>query len=234
MSRTAASLHMRSTLMGLERRPLLWALLVALLVVIELGVIGLLYRHAFPFDCRAVAPDIFCGFMGRMVLRAISVLAALLIFIPARPQTLGALVHGARSRSQSVGWLMVQVAGAGLILAPWFFLQNTTDPSLVALGAGLWIAGGGFAVAGTMFAIAAPAAWGEAARRGGVALPGVVAAAVFAPEMADLFGRLWKWDLVSAATFQMVIVFLQALDMEVVSTPAEMIIGADGFTVAVG
>lgn len=234
MSRTAASLHIRSTLMGLKRRPLLWALFVALLVVCELGMVSLLYRHAFPFNCRAVAPEIFCGFMSEMVLRAISVLAALLIFIFARPRTLGPLIDGARSRSRSFGWLAVQVAGAGLIMAPWFFLKNATDPPLVALGAGLWIAGGGFAVAGTMFSIAAPAAWGEAVRRAGIALPGVVAAAVFTPEMADLFSRLWQWDLISAATFRTVIAFLQALGMEVVSTPAEMIIGADGFIVAVG
>ena len=234
MSRTAASPHLRSTLMGLERRWLLWALLVVLLAVCELGVITLLYKYAPPYNCGAVAPGIFCGGKSEMVFRAVSVFAAFLIFIFARPQTLGPLTHGARSRSRSFVWLTVQVAGAGLIIAPWFFLNNTTDPSLAALGAGFWIAGSGFAVAGTIFSIFAPAAWGEDVRRSGIALFGVVAAAVFLPEMAELFGRLWKWDLVSAITFQMVIVFLQALGMEVVSTPAEMIIGADGFTVAVG
>ena len=162
MSRTAASLHIRSTLMGLKRRPLLWALLVALLVVCELGVVSLLYRHAFPFNCRAVAPEIFCGFMSEMVLRATSVLAAPLILIFARPPTLGPLIDGARSRSRSFGWLTVQVAGAGLIMAPWFFLKTAPDPPLVALGAGLWTAGRVFALSGPMLSRGAPAAWGGA------------------------------------------------------------------------
>ena len=225
---------MRSTLMGLKRRPLLRAVLVALLVACELGAISLLYHHDFPFNCRAVAPEFFCGFMSKMVLRAMSVLAGFLIFVFARPQTFRPLIHGASGSSRSFGWLTVQVVGAGLIMAPWFFMKNSTDPSLVALGVGLWIAGGGFAVAGTMFSVAAPAAWGEAVRRVGIVLPGVVAAAVFMPEMADLFGGLWKWDLISNATFQIVIFFLQALGMAVVSIPAEMVIGADGFIVAVG
>ena len=54
--------------------------IVIIVMAVELLAISLLYQHGFDFTCRDMAPVWFCAFAGRIVPRALGVLAALVLF----------------------------------------------------------------------------------------------------------------------------------------------------------
>ncbi|MFT6773203.1 MAG: exosortase E/protease (VPEID-CTERM system) [Paracoccaceae bacterium] len=207
------------------------ALLIAALTVAELFFISILYRFETEFACRASAPDALCGFLSGSVLRAVSVFGMLAVFVWARPSAPRALWAGAAPNMRR--WLAVQGVGVALILAPWLFLAAGSPPAIIALAMATWAVGAVLAVLGTLLAVAPPASWAAALRNGGPLLALGLGAAMLSPELARLFAGIWHWDRLSEATFQTVLVMLDAVGMEVTVDLARRTIGADGFDVSV-
>lgn len=200
-----------------------------LLVLAELVALSLAYQHGFTFTCRAQAPDWFCAFAGRLVPRAVGVLAALGLFALARRASLGALTPPRLLRP-----LALNLSGLALALAPWLVLSDASGPGLTGLALLSWSAGGMLGALGLALGLAPAAVWAGLARRHGAALAGLTALGLAAPELADLLQPLWRIDAVTEATFAAVVRTLGALGYPVLTLPAEKLIGTPDFVIAVG
>ncbi len=225
MSLSSASVSARSARLG--------ALGIALaLIAAELPVVSLLYQHEFVFTCRDAAPAWFCAFAGRIVPRALGVLAGLTLFALARRHAVSALLETPGPRRAG---LMLNAAGFALALAPWLLrLNDDSSAAMVAGAAVAWTVGGLLTAAGLALTIAPPRAWRALLARHGATLGALLAVGLALPELADELQPLWRIEAVAAATFSAVVGALSWLGYVVQAIPDTKVIGADGFFVAVG
>jgi exosortase E/protease (VPEID-CTERM system) len=214
---------------------LMWRVLpMVALVMAELLILSTLYQFENSFECRENAPPALCKMMSTMVLRAISVLGMLLVFVWARPGVMQALGVAATGAGRApLGWLAMNMAGAVLLAAPWAILVAKVPAAMMAVAFAAWVAGSALAAVGALMVIAPPRAWAAALRSGGPLLAVGLVAAALSPEMARAFTSLWQWEVISEATFQTVVMMLNGIGMDVISDPALRVIGADGFDVSV-
>jgi exosortase E/protease (VPEID-CTERM system) len=206
---------------------------VAVLVVTQLLIISLLYKHGFTFECRARAPATFCGFLSSAVLRAVAALGVAALLLGGRPVLRSILLDGRRRRPDPV-WLGVQLAGFALLLAPLAYLDDASGDSGFALAVALWLSGATMAgVGAAMAAFRSQALHAAAAQAGGAALIAAVIA-IFSPEIADVSQRVWAWSPITYATFHSAEFALKALGQTVISEPAEVLLQVGDFAVLVG
>ena len=211
-------------------RPLVW---LAGLLGLELLAISLIYNHSFDFECRAMAPVVFCAALGFGVIRAIAVLGAVIVFLLSKGGAIARLAAAMRTRL-SPGWLAVEMLGFVAILIPWSFMSDAASGGDLALAAGFWLGGLMLAGLGAALMLFPAAALIRAARDAGWSLLVVIAIAGFAPEIADLVQFLWHWPAIAAVTFSAVALMLQVLGQDVHMIPAEVELGIGEFIVLVG
>lgn len=202
------------------------------LIVAELLIISLLYQHDFVFTCRDAAPAWFCGFAGRIVPRALGVMAGLALFVLARRDALRTLLDAPGPRRAG---LILNGAGFALVLAPWLLRLNDDSAAMTVAAASVsWAVGGVLTVGGLALILAPLSAWRVLWGRHGLALGVLFAVGLALPELADRLQPLWRVEAVTDATFSAVVAALSWLGYAVQSFPSEKIIGTDGFFVAVG
>lgn len=208
-------------------------LLLSGILALELLAISLLYNHSFEFECRAMAPMVFCAALGFGVIRAIAVLGAVTVFLFAKGRAIADLMARMRPRLHP-GWLGAELAGFAAILIPWSFMSDAASGGALALAAGFWLGGLLLAGAGSILSLFPLDAVIRAIRQAGWPLLAVIAVAGFAPEIADLAQFLWHWPAMAAFTFASVAFALGALGQEVHAIPAEVELGVGDFIVLVG
>ncbi len=201
------------------------------LVLVELLVLSAVYQHNFDFTCRASAPESFCAFAGRIVPRALGVIAALALFAFARKDVISRLLQTSRATLAAVG---VNLTGLVLILLPWLFVSDASAPAAVVLAAITWVVGGLLAVLGICLILAPWSGWRGLLRDHGAVLAVLILAGLALPEIADAIMPLWQIDGVTEATFAAVAATLRALGYSIETIPDEKIIGTNEFYVAVG
>ncbi len=212
-------------------RALLGVGLAMILLVIELTSLSLLYQHNFEFTCREAAPAGFCAFAGRIVPRALAVLAALGLFVLARPAAI-AMLRG--HLTPLAGPLALNITGFLMVLLPWGFLSDASSSAAVLSAAALWSVGGVMTAAGLVLMLAPAFAWRQMLSRFGLLLGLLILFAMALPELSDLLQPLWKFDWVTEITFAAVVWSMAAIGYTLETYPAEKIIGAEDFFVAVG
>jgi exosortase E/protease (VPEID-CTERM system) len=200
-------------------------------LAVELLLVSLLYQHNFVFTCRAAAPDAFCAFAGRIVPRALGVLAALGLFAFARPDAMRELFSHAGRIAPA---LAINLAGFAAVLAPWAFVSDASPTGLIILAALLWSVGGVLVAAGLALMLAPAAAWRGLLIKHGAILAALVALGTALPEIADLLQPLWRIEWITNFTFEAVLVVLGSLGYELQTWSDDKIIGAGDFFVAVG
>lgn len=205
--------------------------LVLPLLAAELLAISLAYQHNFDFTCRDTAPVWFCAFAGRMVLRALGVLAGLSLFVLAYRAAMGRLLQQPGPQALGIG---LNLAGFALILLPWFGLSDQSPTGLVAAASVSWALGGVLTVAGLMLILAPLPAWAELTRQHGRALAVLIIAGLALPELSDVLLPLWRIEAVTEITFNAVVWVLTAIGYEVMSDIATKAIGTTEFAVLVG
>lgn len=210
-------------------RPAFW--LVIALIAAELLIISIAYKHNFEFTCRDTAPVWFCAFAGRMVLRALGILAGLALFMLARRGAVAGLLE---TPGPLLAGLAANLAGFALVLAPWFGLSDASPAGLVALASVSWSLGGLLVVAGLALILAPVAAWQELMRQHGLTLMLLVGVGLALPELADILLPLWRIELVTEVTFEAVLYLLAFAGYEVMSDVSLKAIGNDDFGVLVG
>lgn len=225
--------------MTIEDRPItargiaIPAAMLAGLIVLELGLVVLFYDHLMHFECHAVAPRPLCRTFSLMVPRAILAGAMLAMFVTARPGW-RAWLAGQVTLYPAPHRLALQIAGIGLILAPWLWLQDGGTGRDVFLAVPFWVAGlviGGWA---TLRLIAPPAVWMEALARAGPILWCAVALALVGPELARGIEIVWdRWEPLTEATFRASEWVLSRSDLPIYSNPPLRYLGVSDFIVEV-
>jgi len=212
-------------------RTLIGVGLAMILLVVELAALSLLYQHNFEFTCRDAAPAGFCAFAGRIVPRALAVLAALGLFALARPTAIASLRGHV---TPLAGPLALNITGFLMVLLPWGFVSDASSSATILSAAALWSVGGLMTAAGLALMLAPAPAWRQMLSQFGVLLAMLVALAMALPELSDLLQPLWRFDWVTEVTFAAVVWSMGAIGYTLETYPAEKIIGADEFFVAVG
>lgn len=211
-------------------RLLIWVLAAGLLVG-ELLVISLAYQHGFDFTCREAAPAWFCAFAGRIVPRALGVLAALALFMIARRTALSTLV--AEPGPWQTG-LALNLAGLALIMAPWMGLSDASSAMAVLLASLAWSFGGVMMAAGIAILLARPSAWWQLFQSHGLLLGLLIVLGLALPEIADQLQGLWRIEAVTEITFTAVAALLTWVGYEIMTDVSMKVIGDESFAVLVG
>lgn len=213
--------------------PWLWLCIALGLIAVELLTISLTHKDAtFIFSCKDAAPRAFCQFAGRIVPRSLAVLAGLVIFAAARPQSLHTLLRG---HSISGPWAVaLNLTGFTTLMAPRFFIGDDSSPQIVSLAIALWVGGGALATSGLLLLAAPLRAWASFWRRAWKTLGALVVFALALPELTDMLQPLWKIDYVADMTFRAVVWILESAGYDLYANATEKVIGANGFLVLVG
>lgn len=204
----------------------------AALLFVELVGLALAYQLLTDFECRATDAEGTCRFLRSLVARAVSVLAALTVFVWARPRTLEWLEQTA-PRARSWAAAAFHFGGVALILLPLLAIGGTDLSENFARVLAPWTAGALAASLGVLAWLAAPRDWWIWLRRERFAPLLVVAGAALIPDLANVALPLWDLSLLTRATFDAVQLVLEELGAPVVSDPASYIIGVDDFLVQV-
>lgn len=205
--------------------------LAAGLLLVELLLLSILYKHNFEFTCNAHAPHELCQLAGRIVPRALGVIAGLTLFALARRS---ALKMFAGQASLGGTGLMLNLIGFALIVAPWLYISDASAPAAMLSAAALWGAGFALAVAGLLLLVAPWPVWRGFFAEHGLVLWIVIAAGIMLPEFADQFGLIWQLGWITDVTFQAVHLALMGLGYDAYAIPETKVIGNSFFAVEVG
>ncbi|SDZ95255.1 exosortase E/protease, VPEID-CTERM system [Rubrimonas cliftonensis] len=206
------------------------AIAVAALVALEILLIAVLFKNAFDFECRAMAPAALCAGLALLPVRAM--VAGALAIMALWPDR-AALAVQARPAPHG-SWIAVNLAGFVAILAPWFFLSDTAGPAIFGLALALWLGGALAASAGALLAAAPAPALAQAAQLGGWRLAAACALGLATPELATLAQNFWKVEALAAVTFEAARALLSLFADDIVSDPSQVLLGVPEFRVLVG
>ena len=206
------------------------ALLAAGLFLLELIVIGTVFKHGVEFTCRSNWPREACMGASSVMVSIYCALGAMLLLVKLRPapfQTLGA---EAGSRRAPLG---LNLAGLLIALAPATFLSNETAAAALIPTFACWAVGIVMMLVGIGLYIAPLPRWRAFLAETGAALIPVLAVGLFAPYFANLIRPLWRLETISEATFTLVSGFVQGLGYKVYSNAETKDIGAGDFFINV-
>ncbi len=201
-------------------------ILVVALLLVELIALGLLFKHGIDFKCRANWPTAACKAASTSMVGIYCTLGALVLLASLRPAPFRALIDQAGQTRWPLG---LNLAGAALAVLPVVFLKDGSAtqaliPTLICWALGLVAMLGGLAL------YLAPARRWQAflSNQWQLLLP-VIATGVMAPYLANLIRPLWQLETISNATFVAVTRIVEGLGYEVLTDPAQKIIGAGEF-----
>lgn len=218
----------------MNRRPALrrMAKLTALFLF-EIIIVAVLWQGLANFECHLTGSEGFCLFLRSMPARALALLAVWAVILLARP---GILTRFFAMSSGPAGgrakW--VHFAGVVLLLAPIFIGMGQDLSPWFRVLAVFWLAGALLASLGGLCWIAPARAWSAALRPVLPALIVISVPAFFAPELTQVFQKLWSGDAtLTLVTFYLVSALVQLLNGTVLSDPSSLVIGAGEFFVRI-
>lgn len=196
----------------------------------QLGSIGLLYKHGVEFECLANWPAAACAGASGVLVSLYAAMAALALFFVLVPRALGALV---RDAGHSWAPLLINLTGFALTLRPALILTPGQGTAMLVPVFTLWVIGFGGVLGGLLWFIAPWSRWRDfIVTYGRRALP-VMLAGLLAPPLATLIRPLWQIDRVADVTFGAVSGLVRMLGYQVQSDPVHKIIGAGDFYINV-
>ena len=205
-------------------------LLAALLLILELGGIGVIFKHAIHFRCLDNWPQPACAGASGALVAIYGSLAVLALFAMLSPQPLRDLVERAGERLWPLGLNLAGVLGT---LMPVFFLHQGGGAAALGLSFGFWTLGMAALLAGLMLYLAPLPLWGRLIAGHGRKLVPMLAAGALAPSLATLIQPLWQLDAVAKVTFGAVSWLIGALGYNVTVDPVQKVIGTDDFSISV-
>ena len=211
---------------------LIWAVVALGLILTELLIVSLTYQHNFVFSCKDAAPEYFCRFAGRIVPRALAVIAGLCLFAMARPLAVKSLYQTGEIRARSA--IAMNVIGFALILAPWPVISDQSAPGMIALAVLCWIGGGILSGLGILQLLSPTEGWLNLLRDQWKTLLALITFALALPELTDIIQPMWQIEAVADVTFRAVVWMLEAVGYDLYANPVEKVIGAGDFLVLVG
>lgn len=211
---------------------LIWALVALGLVLAELLILSVTYQQNFVFSCKHAAPELFCRFAGRIVPRALAVMAGLVLFALARPHLVKSLFHTGHIRAFPA--IAMNLVGFVLIMLPWPVISDDSSSLMVGLAILSWISGGILCAAGTLQLLSPTQGWLDLLRANWQILSALIVFALALPELTDAIQPMWRFDLVSDVTFSAVAWILETVGYDLYANSVEKVIGAGDFLVLIG
>lgn len=211
-------------------RPVRPLMIAGLILVVQVLVIGLTYKHGIDFYCLDYWPALACSSASR---------TRPVFTVPWRRwRCLRCCAAGCSDLLAQAGTapraLGLNAAGFALAFAPIAFLSETAQARAMVLPAfAFWTLGMGLMLAGLGRYLAPPARWGAFLRAGGPALAVTVVAGALTPVLAMQLQPIWQLDRVADLTFGAVTWLVDLLGYDVTADPVRKLIGTDAFRISV-
>ena len=205
-------------------------LAVLALLLVEITVIGTVFKHFIAFDCRQNWPAEYCSAASRALVAIYCLLGVAVLLRMLRPAPLATLMQAAGGRQ----WpLLINAAGVAVALIPLAFLNGAqgSDAALPALA--LWTAGMSLMLAGVALFIAPLSRWGAYLRSEWTTIlpAGVLASA--APWISIQLQPIWSIAWIADRTFNAVAALMERFGYDLYADPDSKVIGAGEFYVIV-
>lgn len=215
----------------ISRNPVLAPIALVVLLLVELGLISVLFRNTTDFNCGRTGFVNFCWAFSHNPLRGGLMMLVVVMFLIARPSLVGRLTDGMRL---SLPWAGVHVAGVLLIATQLHNVHNgLTDAAFLRL-IGLLSIGGALAAIGALLMVFSPHSIAGMFRAAGPLLPIALLVAAIAPEWGRLIQGSWEWEALTTATFLLVGQFLTWLGYAPILDVHTKLIETRDFAVLVG
>lgn len=210
-----------------RRLPLIAA---AILLAVELGAIGVIFKHVIDFRCLDNWPVQACMGASFTMVSLYCVGAALVLMAMLAPAPFRKLTAEAGDRA----WpLAVNAAGVALALLPVLFMRQGAGTSVLLPAYACWGAGMLMLLGGLAAWVAPLPRWVNFARENPGTLLPVLAAGLAAPWLAAEIRPIWKLETIADLTFDAVTWVIGVMGYDVQSYPADKIIGAGDFHISV-
>jgi len=212
-------------LQGRVIRPLVIA---SALFMLELLVIGVVFKHAINFTCLSNWPAQACRGSSGLMISLYCMTAGLALFALLFPDPFVKLFSQAGQRR----WpLALNISGAFVAMMPVLFLAEGTGATYLVPTLACWTIGMGALLAGLLLYLAPPERWVIFVREEGKRLLPFLAAAAMAPILATLIRPLWQLETIAFATFTAVALLIELLGYQVEIYPQTRVIGVNDFYV---
>ncbi len=211
-----------------RRRPAL--VIAGSLLVAELALIGLLYKHVIDFTCLDNWPPAVCGGASGALVAVYCLAAAVALMALVRPAPFRRLFAEAGARTAP---LLLNAAGAGIALLPVAVMHDGVGTGIIPAILSAWSVGMALILSGLALYAAPLARWrGFVGAEASRLLP-VAALGLGAPVLAVQIRPLWQLDGIADLTFRAVAGTIEGLGYAVNIYPAEKAIGAGDFYISV-
>lgn len=205
--------------------------MLAMLLCVEILAIAVAYQFFASIECQATEAEGACRLLRSVVARAVSVFAALTLFVWARPMAVAGLMRRVQGNPNGQSWMLLHFAGVAVMFAPLLMARSGDVGAIFAVSLVPWLIGAIAATAGAVFWLAPARDWWEWLREERF-LPLIVAGVAFViPDFANLILPAWDWPALTSATFAAVDLTLRIFGANPVSQPEAYVIGIDGFAV---
>lgn len=204
--------------------------LIAVLLLVELTVIGTLFKHLIDFECLANWPSWACRTSSLATVAIYCLLGVAVLLFMLRPAPVAALTQTA---GKNLRPLMMNAAGFVIALIPLALLNGATGGSSVLPALSLWIVGMSLILAGIALCIAPLPLWRTYLTSEWTALLPAALAALAAPWLSVRLQPIWSIDWIASQTFNAVAWLMSGVGYELYVDPVKKVIGADGFFISV-
>ena len=203
-------------------------------IVVEVLLLGALYKNVLVFDCHSTGMEGLCLAVSELPVRALCVAAV--IGLLAMSQAFQKVAAGITyRRAMQPEWAILHIVGFALIALPLFFLSNSISTGGFLAVLATWMTGAVAATLGALFCFVGPRELATAATRLSPFHWIAIALAFLAPDWARLLQQgAWEWEPLTAATFNSVAWLLQLSGETLYANPATREMGIGEFIVLVG
>lgn len=194
--------------------------------VVQLLVIGSVFKHGIDFECRANWPKNVCISSSGILVSIYGLIAAFVLFGILFRSSLSKLVEQA---GHQVWPLLLSFGGLVIAMIPVLFLKEGTGSSMLIPTLACWTIGMGTLLAGIALFMAPAHRWADFVQTHGTRLVPLLLGGIAAPLLATIIRPIWQLDAIAGATFGAVSWAIGLLGYQVDTYPEHRIIGFDGF-----
>jgi len=202
----------------------------AVLLLVELTVIGTLFKHLIDFVCLENWPRSVCKGASNSLVAVYCLLGAVVLLRMLRPQPLMALTQEAGQRLRP---LLLNAVGVALALVPLTFLSGAQGEGTMIPAFAFWSVGMGLMLTGIALFIAPIARWRTYLSAEWTAILPAALAALFAPWLSQRLQPIWSIDWIADMTFSAVARLMTLAGYDLDANAETKIIGAGDFFIQV-